>query len=90
MRRLIDQPRADNGWLRREIDSSLDTSTVGRSSAIRQVEEQVRQVAATDATVLLLGETGSGKEVFASQIHELSRRRGRGMVRVNARPSRRR
>ena len=43
----------------------------------------MRQVAETDATVLLLGETGSGKEVFASQIHELSRRRGRAMVRVN-------
>ena len=56
---------------------------VGQSAAIRGVEEQVRQVAATDSTVLLLGETGSGKEVFASQIHELSRRRGRGMVRVN-------
>ena len=43
----------------------------------------MRQVAETDATVLLLGETGSGKELFASQIHELSRRRGRAMVRVN-------
>ena len=57
--------------------------TVGQSAAIRRVQEQVRQVAETDATVLLLGETGSGKEVFASQIHELSRRRGRAMVRVN-------
>ena len=56
---------------------------VGQSAAIRRVQEQVRQVAETDATVLLLGETGSGKEVFASQIHELSRRRGRAMVRVN-------
>ena len=83
MRRLSDQLRADNVYLRHEVDSSLDTSRVGRSAAIRRVEEQVRQVAATDATVLLLGETGSGKEVFASQIHELSRRRGRGMVRVN-------
>jgi transcriptional regulator with GAF, ATPase, and Fis domain len=47
------------------------------------VLEQVRQVANTDATVLLLGETGSGKELFASQIHELSARRDRVMVRVN-------
>ena len=45
--------------------------------------DQVRQVAATDSTVLLLGETGSGKELFATQIHELSARRGRAMVRVN-------
>ncbi len=58
-------------------------SGVGGSAAIRRVQEQVRQVAETDSTVLLLGETGSGKEVFASQIHELSKRRGRAMVRVN-------
>ena len=55
----------------------------GGSPAIRKVQELVYQVAATDATVLLLGETGSGKEVVASQIHELSRRRNRDMVRVN-------
>jgi formate hydrogenlyase transcriptional activator len=82
VRHLSDRPRADTAW-RREVGGTLDTSRVGRSAAIRRVEEQVRQVAETDATVLLLGETGSGKEVFASQIHELSRRRGRGMVRVN-------
>ena len=61
----------------------LDTSGVGQSAAIRRVHEQVCQVAETDATVLLLGETGSGKEVFAARIHELSRRRARAMVRVN-------
>ena len=44
---------------------------------------QVEQVAATDSTVLLLGETGTGKELFATQIHELSGRRARAMVRVN-------
>ncbi len=81
--RLRAQPRAEKVCLRREVENTLDTSGVGQSAAIRRVQEQVRQVAETDATVLLLGETGSGKEVFASQIHELSRRRGRGMVRVN-------
>ena len=65
------------------VESTRDTSDARLSAAIRRVQEQVRQVAETDATVLLLGETGSGKEVFASQIHELSRRRGRAMVRVN-------
>jgi formate hydrogenlyase transcriptional activator len=81
--RPSDQLRAENVALRREAESTLGIPAVGRSDAIRRVQEQVRQVAETDATVLLLGETGSGKEVFASQIHELSRRRGRAMVRVN-------
>jgi transcriptional regulator with GAF, ATPase, and Fis domain len=81
--RLSDQLRAENVYLRREVEGTFGISGVGKSDAIRRVQEQVRQVAETDSTVLLLGETGSGKEVFASQIHELSRRRGRAMVRVN-------
>ena len=56
---------------------------IGQSRALRRVEEQVRQVAPTNSTVLLLGETGSGKEMFATRIHELSDRRRRPMVRVN-------
>jgi transcriptional regulator with GAF, ATPase, and Fis domain len=56
---------------------------VGAAPAIRRVLEQIRQVAATDATVLLLGETGTGKELLATEIHNLSARRGRTMVRVN-------
>jgi formate hydrogenlyase transcriptional activator len=84
VKRLSDRLRAENVCLRRDVDSPAGTSgVVGQSAAIRHVQEQVRQVAETDATVLLLGETGSGKELFASQIHELSRRRGRAMVRVN-------
>jgi formate hydrogenlyase transcriptional activator len=56
---------------------------IGQSLAIRRVLEQVKQVAATDSTVLLLGETGTGKELLATYVHELSARRGRAMVRVN-------
>jgi transcriptional regulator with GAF, ATPase, and Fis domain len=56
---------------------------VGQSAAIRRVLEQARQVAATDSTVLLLGETGTGKELIATQIHEQSSRKPRTMVRVN-------
>jgi transcriptional regulator with GAF, ATPase, and Fis domain len=59
------------------------TAIVGQSPAIRRVVEQIHQVAATDSTVLLLGETGTGKELFATQIHERSARRARTMVRVN-------
>ena len=56
---------------------------VGRSGAIRRVMEQIERVAATDATVLLLGETGTGKEIFATHLHAMSARRSRAMVRVN-------
>src|SRR3954467_6535484 len=56
---------------------------VGQSRAMRRVIEQLCQVAATDATVLLLGDTGTGKELLATQIHQRSARRTRAMVRVN-------
>jgi transcriptional regulator with GAF, ATPase, and Fis domain len=56
---------------------------VGQSAAIKRVLEQAAQVAATDSTVLLLGETGTGKELIATTIHEQSSRKARGMVRVN-------
>ena len=56
---------------------------VFESPAARQVMAMIEQVAVTASTVLLFGETGSGKEVIASQIHALSSRRHRPMVRVN-------
>src|SRR5215472_12212746 len=56
---------------------------VGQSRSMRRVAEQICQVAATDVTVLLLGETGTGKELLATEIHERSARRRREMVRVN-------
>ncbi len=70
--------------LRREPrERSGLTRVVGRSAPLRRVLEQIEQVASTDATVLLLGETGTGKELFATQIHELGARHSRPMVRVN-------
>ncbi len=75
---------AEDVYLRRETpDRPGERRVVGRSPAIRRVLEQIEQVAATDATVLLLGETGTGKELFASQIHALGARHSRAMVRVN-------
>src|SRR5688572_2477569 len=56
---------------------------VGTSRALAETDALVEQVAATDSTVLLLGETGTGKELFASRIHDSSLRRARPMVRVN-------
>ncbi len=56
---------------------------IGKSPAIKKVLEQVAIVASTDATVLLHGETGTGKELVANAIHNLSCRRGRTLVRMN-------
>ena len=56
---------------------------VGRSPALRKVLEQVAIVAPTDSTVLLHGETGTGKELIARAIHNLSSRRERTYVRMN-------
>jgi transcriptional regulator with GAF, ATPase, and Fis domain len=82
--RLRDRRHTENVAPRREPKERPGTSAiVGQSGAILHVLEQVEQVAGTDSTVLLLGETGVGKEVFASRIHQLSARRGRDMVRVN-------
>ena len=62
--------------------SFLDT-IVGRHGGLRPVLAQVALVAPTDATVLICGETGTGKEVIARAIHELSPRRKRNLVKVN-------
>ncbi len=56
---------------------------IGKSPAIKKVLEQVAIVAPTDATVLLYGETGTGKELIARAIHNLSSRRARSYVRMN-------
>src|SRR3954447_14276437 len=70
--------------VRRPGDAVTEQSSiVGDSAAMRRVVDQIQQVAATDSTVLLLGETGTGKELLATHIHQSSSRRGRPMVRVN-------
>ena len=56
---------------------------IGTSRAIKSVLEQISLVAPTDSTVLIQGETGTGKEMFAKAIHELSRRRNGPMVTLN-------
>ena len=82
--RLKNDLQMENVHLRREVRESFGpASVVGQSASIRRVLDQIQQVATTDSTVLLLGETGTGKELFASQIHELGSRRSRPMVRVN-------
>ena len=84
VQRLRDQLQHENVYLRREVHERYGSGPiVGRSPAVRRVLDQVEQVAPTDSTALLIGETGTGKELFATQIHERSVRRTRTMVRVN-------
>ena len=84
VQRLSDQLQQENTYLRGEVRERLGSGQiVGESAAIRRVMELIAQVADTDSTVLLLGETGTGKELFATEIHQRSNRQGRAMVRVN-------
>jgi formate hydrogenlyase transcriptional activator len=70
--------------LREEIDhSSMFEEIVGSSEALRKVLAQVAKVALVDSTVLILGETGTGKELIARAIHKRSNRSSRAFIRVN-------
>ncbi len=82
--RLRDGLRRERTQLREQarFDGAFD-EFVGASEALRPLFAQVNQVAATDCPVLLLGETGTGKELVARQIHERSYRRERRLVTVN-------
>jgi transcriptional regulator with GAF, ATPase, and Fis domain len=81
---LRNRLRNENRYLRSELKTlSGAPAIVGNSPAIRRVLDQVRQVAPTESTVLLLGETGTGKTLLAARVHELSTRSDRAMVRVN-------
>jgi PAS domain S-box-containing protein len=84
VRRLQAQLQQENLYLQQEMKASQGQGRiVGQSPAIRRVLAQVEQVAPTASSVLLLGETGTGKELFATAIHDGSPRRDRAMVRVN-------
>src|ERR1700751_8715 len=64
-------------------DQPRFSEIVGESAALRQVLKEIELVAPSDATVLILGETGTGKELIAQAVHQRSRRRDRTLVRVN-------
>src|SRR5712671_3766607 len=83
-KRAEDRMRNETVALREEIvRSAMFEEIVGSSEALRRVLEQVSRVAPTDSTVLIQGETGTGKELIARAIHNRSKRANRAFIRVN-------
>src|SRR6202140_3660746 len=83
-KRAEKRTRNENVALREKIDrSSMFEEIVGSSSVLRQVLAQVAKVAPTDSTVLISGETGTGKELIARAVHKRSNRSARAFIRVN-------
>jgi PAS domain S-box-containing protein len=83
-RRAEDRMRNETVALREDIvRSSMFEEIVGSSQALRKVLEEVSMVASTDSTVLILGETGTGKELIARAIHNRSKRAGHAFIPVN-------
>ncbi|HWP93291.1 MAG TPA: sigma 54-interacting transcriptional regulator [Thermodesulfobacteriota bacterium] len=82
--RLKNRLQAENVYLREEIRTEHNfEEIIGESQALKNVLRKVEQVAPTDATVLIQGETGTGKELVAHAIHNLSPRRDRPLIKVN-------
>jgi len=81
---LKDRLAHENIYLEEEIRGAQHFGEiVGESRALRRILDQVQTVASTDAAVLLLGETGTGKELIARAVHGASERKGRALVAVN-------
>jgi PAS domain S-box-containing protein len=81
---LKDQLYQENVALRQEIDeTSMFEEIIGKSAALQKVLKQVETVAPTESTVLISGETGTGKELIARAIHNLGPRRGNAFVKLN-------
>jgi predicted ATPase/transcriptional regulator with GAF, ATPase, and Fis domain len=81
---LKNRLQAENVYLQEEIGTQHNfNEIVGRSRALLDALRRVERVAPTDSTVLILGETGSGKELFARAVHNRSRRNDRPLVKVN-------
>ena len=81
---LKDKLAKENAYLEEEVRTEHNFGEiVGESAALRRVLKEVETVAPTDSTVLIRGETGTGKELIARALHELSPRRGRTFVKLN-------
>jgi PAS domain S-box-containing protein len=81
---LKNRLEAENIYLKEEIKVQHNfEEIISKSSVFKKVLQQVEQVASTDASVLILGETGTGKELIARAVHNISERRDRPLVKVN-------
>lgn len=74
---------AQNVYLQEELKSAYMPSFIGESERMRQVYDDLSQVAPTDTTVLIFGETGTGKELAARAVHSSSTRRNKPLIKVN-------
>jgi transcriptional regulator with GAF, ATPase, and Fis domain len=84
IQRLKAQLEQHNAYLREEVvEAKAFGDLVGQSAALSQVVSQIDLVAPTDASVLVLGETGTGKELVAHEIHHRGQRRDKPLIRVN-------
>jgi formate hydrogenlyase transcriptional activator len=82
--RLRSRLQVENNYLQEEIRNEGGfQEIIGESPALHAMLRGIKQVAATDSTVLLLGETGTGKELVARAIHQLSSRKDRPLIKVN-------
>jgi PAS domain S-box-containing protein len=80
----IDRLQEENTYLYEELNAEHNfEEMIGTSPAIQEVFTKIQQVSRTDSTVLLLGETGTGKELIARAVHNLSPRSGKVLVKVN-------
>ncbi|MHC1789727.1 sigma-54 interaction domain-containing protein [Solidesulfovibrio sp.] len=84
IKQLKDQLEAERAYLQDEIKLEYNhEDIIGKSEAIKNVFYKVEQIAGTDTNVLVLGETGTGKELVARAIHSLSLRKDRALVKMN-------
>ena len=84
IQRLSEQLDQENKYLLEEVKTSANfEEMIGESSALVNVFKSISQVAPTDYTVLILGETGTGKELIARAVHNRSSRKGKALIKVN-------
>ncbi|MBC7792139.1 MAG: sigma 54-interacting transcriptional regulator [Clostridia bacterium] len=80
---LVDTLRSDNAALRQALEEKTFGEIVGSAERMQDVYRKIRKVAPTDVSVLITGETGTGKELIAREIHQRSDRNGKAFIVVN-------